>query len=196
MPTVEMVAFSMERVVRAVERVRERLERVADALNRAEIPYAIVGGNAVAFWVARVDEAAVRNTRDVDVMLNRGDLPAAQLVLEQAGFRYRHAAGVDMFLDGENGSAREAVHVVFAGELVRPGEPQANPKLGGEELFDEFRVLPLKNLVEIKLTAYRRKDQVHLLDMIDLGIIDASWLPKLPDELAIRLQTLLDDPNG
>ena len=40
----------------------------AAALNQAGIPYAVVGGNAVASWVATVDAGAVRNTRDVDLL--------------------------------------------------------------------------------------------------------------------------------
>ena len=49
--------------------------------------------NAVAAWVSRVDEAAVRNTQDVDIVLRRTDLPAARTALAQAGFVYRRAAG-------------------------------------------------------------------------------------------------------
>ena len=58
----------LDRMVRAVEKVRERLHRAASALEAAGIPYAVVGGNAVAAWVATVDEAAVRNTQDVDLL--------------------------------------------------------------------------------------------------------------------------------
>ena len=47
------------------------------ALEGAGIPYAVAGGNAVASWVARVDEAAVRNTQDVDILIRREDLDAA-----------------------------------------------------------------------------------------------------------------------
>ena len=79
-----------ERMDRAVEKVRERLERSTSALSRAGIPYAVIGGNAVRAWVAQADEAAVRTTRDVDLLLRRTDLPAAQVALEQAGFVYRH----------------------------------------------------------------------------------------------------------
>jgi hypothetical protein len=50
-------------MIRAVEKVRARLERAVAALEGAGIPYAIAGGNAVAAWVSRVDEAAVRYTK-------------------------------------------------------------------------------------------------------------------------------------
>ncbi len=62
----------------------------------------------------------MRNTRDVDIVLNRNDLEPAKSALEAAGFVYRHFADVTMFLDGPDAKARDAVHVVFAGEKVRP----------------------------------------------------------------------------
>src|SRR5579872_249129 len=92
--------FSWERMIRAVEKVRERLLRATAALDAAGVPYAVVGGNAVAAWVSRVDESAVRNTQDVDILLRREDLERAKSALAAAGFVYRHAAGIDFFLDG------------------------------------------------------------------------------------------------
>src|SRR4051812_24441286 len=90
---------SWEKMIRAVEKVRDRLRRAVAALDAADIPYAVAGGNAVAAWVSRVDEAAVRNTQDVDLVLRREDL--ARAAAARAGFVHRHdARGVDMFLDG------------------------------------------------------------------------------------------------
>lgn len=110
----------LERMVRAVEKVRERLKRAAAALDSAGVPYAVAGGNAVAAWVATIDESAIRNTQDVDILLRRADLPLAKQALEAAGFVYRHVASIDMFLDGPTAKARDAVHVLFASEKVRP----------------------------------------------------------------------------
>src|SRR5947207_9521821 len=112
-----------QRMERAVQKVQERLERTVTTLEQAGIPYAIIGGNAVRAWVAQADEAAVRTTRDVDILLRRADFPAAIAALEAAGFVYRHAKSIDMFLDGRDAKARDAVHVVFAGEKIRPEDP-------------------------------------------------------------------------
>src|SRR6266498_6128966 len=81
---------SWERMIRAVEKVRERLRRAVAALEAEQVLYALVGGNAVAAWVSRVEEAAVRNTQDVDILLRRSDLPLAKAALAKAGFIYRH----------------------------------------------------------------------------------------------------------
>lgn len=52
-----------------------------------------------------------------------------------------------------------------------------------------------ESLVLRKLTAFRRKDQVHLLDLLQVKLIDASWIARLPAPLAARLQELIDNPE-
>jgi hypothetical protein len=187
---------SWERMVRAVEKVRERLLRAAEALDRAGIPYAVAGGNAVAAWVSRVDEAAVRNTRDVDILLRRSDFAPAVQALTEAGFVHRHSSGLDMFLDGPDAKARDAVHVVFAEEKVRPDYLLPAPDVDESEATGTFRLLGLEALVRMKLTSFRDKDRVHLRDLLDVGLIDESWLERFPPELADRLQEILETPDG
>ncbi len=187
---------SLERMVRAVEKVRIRLLRAATALEQAKVPYAVAGGNAVAAWVARMDETAVRNTQDVDILLRRGDLEIAKDALAAAGFVYRHAKGVDMFLDGPEAKARDAVHVVFSGEKVRPEYLLPVPDVTDAEQTPEFRLLNLEPLVRMKLTSFRRKDQVHVLDLAEVGLVDESWVNRLPPELSERLRELLNSPES
>jgi hypothetical protein len=188
--------LAWERMVTAVEKVRDRLRRTAAALEDAKIPYAVVGGNAVAAWVGEVDEAAIRNTQDVDILLRRADLDRAKEALAKAGFIYRHTASIDMFLDGPTAKARDAVHVVFAREKVRQEYLLPAPDVDEMEITPTARVLNLEALLRMKLTSFRRKDQVHVSDLIDVGLVDASWVARLPAELATRLQSLLDDPDG
>src|SRR5438552_540730 len=183
-------------MVGAVEKVRERLRRAVAALEAESVPYALVGGNAVAAWVSRVDEAAVRNTQDVDILLRRADLPAAKLAMSHAGFVYRHAASLDMFLDGPNARARDAVHLVFAGEKVRPDDVAAAPDVSESEPAETFRLVSLDALVRMKLTSFRDKDRVHLRDLMEVGLVDESWLDRVPSQLRPRLQQLLDNPAG
>ena len=62
----------------AIEAVSQRLTRFTRAMSEAGVPYALVGGQAVAIWVASRDPSAVRTTKDIDVLLNRDDLAAAR----------------------------------------------------------------------------------------------------------------------
>ena len=185
-----------ERIERAVEKVKDRLRRVTRALNTAGVPYAVIGGNAVQHWVSQVDESVVRNTRDVDIILNEGDMEKAISALSAAGFIYRRSSGVSMFLDGPDAKARDAVHVVFAGQKVREDYPEPVPGIDEFELIEDARTLPLEQLVKMKLTSFRDKDRVHLRDMIAVELVDESWLDRLSPELGSRLSQLLDDPNG
>jgi len=193
---VKIAGVSWERIISAVEKVRQRLLRAAAALEKAGIPYAVTGGNAVAAWVSRVDEAAVRNTRDVDLLLRRSDLAAATRALEAAGFVHRRSAGVEMFLDGPAAKARDAVHILFAGEKVRPDYAYSAPDVAEAEQSEGLRLVTLEALARMKLTSFRDRDRMHLRDLIDVGLIDAEWCQRLPADLAKKLSRLIDDPDG
>jgi len=186
----------LDRMVRAVEKVRERLLRTTSALDAAGVPYAVVGGNAVGAWVATVDEAAVRNTQDVDILLRREDLDRAKAALEAAGFIYRHAAGIDMFQDGPGSKFRDAVHVLFENEKVRPEYKLPTPHVVDSQRINAIQVLDLLELLKMKLTSNRDKDRTHVRDLIDVGLVDRTFVEKLPQDLAERLQHILDTPEG
>lgn len=193
---VELKPFSWDRMIEAVEAVRERTLRATAALRLVGIPYAVVGGNAVAAWVARVDRAAVRNTQDVDILVRRIDFDSVKTALEAAGFTHHELMGVDCFIDGPDGSPRDAVHLVYAAEKVRPEHAEPTADLDTVEPAEGFDVVPLEALVRMKLNSFRRKDQVHLQDMLNVGLIDATWMDRLLPQQAGRLQQLIDDPDG
>jgi len=194
--TVGMNVDILDRMERAVAKVRERLLRATAALNLIGVPYAVVGGNAVASWVATVDEGAVRNTRDVDLLVRRSDLAAITAALEQAGFVADELLGVVMFRDGAEGKPSEAIHLLFAGEKMRPDHLLAAPEIQTVNNPANFRVVTLESLVAMKLMSNRDKDRTHLRDLIGVKLIDASWLTKLPPELAERLKRILDTPDA
>ncbi len=82
----------------ALDDVTDRLQRITRALEAAGIPYALVGGQAVALWVATRDAAAVRTTKDVDILMRREDLPRARAAAA-AEMDYFEVVGVGMFLE-------------------------------------------------------------------------------------------------
>jgi hypothetical protein len=194
--TVGMNWDILDRMELAVAKVRERLLRATAALNQVGVAYAVVGGNAVASWVATVDEGAVRNTRDVDLLVRRSDLPTITAALEEVGFVSDELLDVVMFRDGAEGKPSEAVHLLFAGEKTRPDHLLPAPEIQTVNNPANYRVITLESLVTMKLMSNRDKDRTHLRDMIGVGLIDASWLPKLQPPLAERLKQILDTPGG
>ena len=192
-----VVAISgWEKALMAAERVKERLRRATRALDDAGVSYAVVGGNAVAEWVARMDEGAVRNTRDVDILIRRSDFDSVRAALESGGFVHHRILDLDTFIDGAAGRPSEGVHILYSGEKVNSGDQHALPEVGDSERGIDFQVANLQALLRMKLIAWRDKDRTHIRDLIGVGQIDATWPSRFPSPLGERLQALLDDPNG
>jgi hypothetical protein len=195
--TTQAVGMSFEildRMVRAVERVRERLLRAGLALNKTHVEYAIAGGHAVAHWVADVDSGAVRNCPNIDFLVHRKDFVTISTALQTAGFV--KGASESMFLDGPDSKPREAINLLFAGEKLRSGDGLVVPDI--QTIYNEESGphLALEPLVFLCLLSNKLVDKVYVRDLIDVGLIDASWLPKLPADLAERLKNILDTPDG
>ena len=106
--------------IMALDEVTDRLRRITLALDEKSVPYAVVGGQAVALWVATKEPAAVRTTKDVDLMIRRADLPQARAAALSVEMDYFEVLGVGMFLDRKDPNPRHAVHLVWAGEKVGP----------------------------------------------------------------------------
>jgi len=201
MVPLSLKSVSWQRMSDAVDNVRRRLLHTASCLDNAGVPYAVIGGNAVAAWVSRVDDTAVRNTRDVDILLRRADLPRAITALEQAGYRHRQVASLgsggtmDVFLDGDAGKVRDAVHVLFAGERIRPDALAPNEDVADSEDVDGFRLISLAALIRMKLAAWRDKDRMHLRDLQTVGLLEKDTIPGLTPLLEERLDYILEHPE-
>lgn len=172
----------------AVDRVERRLRRVTAALDAAGISYAVVGGNAVAAWVGRVDPGATRATKDVDLLLRRTDLEATTRIMLSLGFERQDLRDLVLFIDPDEPSRRSGVYLVRAEELVRPSYPCPTPSVTEAVRDPEgFWVLDLPALVRMKLTSNRDIDRVHVRDMIDVGLLSPSIDEALPSALRERL---------
>jgi hypothetical protein len=179
--------------VEAVNHVAQVLTSVTGALDRANVPYAVIGGNAVATWIATRDVGAVRATKDVDILLRRSDLPAATRAVEAVGFEMIEILGLPVFVERADPLPSQGVHVILANERIRYHDPRLAPDLGSaERSASGFLVLDLLSLVTMKLNAFRRVDQVHIEDLLRLGLIDAELAKRLPDDLLLRLREVRD----
>ncbi len=185
-----------ERSIIAGEAVIERCLRATAALDRDGIAYMVIGGNAVAEWVARVDDGATRYTKDVDILIERGSLDSTRKTLEGEGFIYIETGGYPALVDGENGKVSAGIHLHFAGEPTKVGSAFAFPSLTDSERGATFQVATLEALIRMKLSAWRNLDGMHLYDLLHVGLFDATWPARFAPPLDARLQQLLDDPNG
>jgi hypothetical protein len=178
----------------AMDDVSARMERICTALAERGVPFALVGGQAVVLWVSTRDPAAVRTTKDVDILLDRGDLPRARAAALAVGMDYFELLGVGMFLERDDPNPRHGVHLVWAGEKVRPDYELPSPPIDQrQELSPGLPVVSLPGLVRMKLLSNRDRDRVHLTDMIEVGLVGREMLEGLTPELARRLEGLLSE---
>jgi hypothetical protein len=185
-----------DRMFRAVQRVEERLLTTCAALEAGGVEHAVIGGNAVAAWVATADEGATRNTPEVNLLVRRSDFPAVVRVMEATGFDHVPSDRHGSFVDRPDGSLRSGVHFTFAGEFVRPDDPLPAAELTERIRGTKFWLISLEPLVRMKLTTHRLKDRVHIRDLIGVGLIDDTWPDRFPPALAERLREILADPDG
>lgn len=194
MQTASQSSTIWEKYLMALDAVTERLQRITGAFEAASLPYALVGGQAVALWVASKDPAAVRTTKDVDILLRRDDLPRARAAALSAGMDYFEVMGVGMFLERGDPNPRHGIHLVWAGEKVRPEHALPAPQMDEHQTLEPGKtVVSVPALVRMKLQANRDQDRVHLRDMIDVGLVGRELLQNLPTDLAARLDALLTE---
>jgi hypothetical protein len=171
-----------------VEQLFDLAGRVEQAFAAAGLEYRVVGGLAAYLYVEAAEPDAGRLTRDIDVIVRREDLERIAEAVKPFGLEYRHAAGLDMLVQTGAPSARRAVHLVFSGEKVRPEYPEAAPALGTSHVLQGVRLIPLLDLIRMKLTSFRLKDQVHLKDLDEAGLItseiEGGLTPLLRERLA------------
>jgi hypothetical protein len=134
-----------EKHVMALDEVTARLQRITKALTDASVPYALVGGQAVALWVATKDPAAVRTTKDVDILLRREDLPRARAAAASVSMDYFEVIDVGMFLERDDPNPRKAVHLIWAGEKVKPEYALPSPMVDDSAALESDKQVVLAN---------------------------------------------------
>ena len=182
--------------VLAVQRVEKLLLDVTRALDAAKIPYAVVGGNAVAAWVAKVDEDAVRATKEVDLLLRRSDIAAATQALNALDLERVEVLGVTMFVDRKRPSPKKGVHIVFANEKVRGHYEHASPDTGQSVRAPAgFAVIDLRSLLVMKLQAFRDIDRVHVRDLLSVQLLTDELIDDVPSDLGKSLHEIRMTPE-
>lgn len=171
-----------------VEQLFDLAEALERAFSSAGIEYRVVGGLAAYLHIEEAQPDAGRLTRDIDVAVRRQDLERIAAAVRPLGLEYRRIAGVDMLVQSAAPSAKRAVHLVLAGEKVRPEYAEPVPEFGPFRKIRGIRVVSVADLVRMKLTSFRAKDEAHIKDLDEAGLItpevEASLSPVLRSRLA------------
>ena len=78
--------------------------------------------------------------------------------------------------------------MVFAGEKIRPEYLEPVPSLSeATRTAEGILIAPVADLVRMKLTSFRLKDQVHIQDMDSVGLIT----PEIENSLSAPLRERL-----
>jgi hypothetical protein len=170
-----------------VEQLFDLAGRVEAAFAAAGLEYRVIGGLAVYLYVEESQPDAGRLTRDIDIAVRREDLDRIAQAVESFGMQYGHVAGVDMLVQTGEPSVRRAVHLIFTGEKVNASYPEPAPAIGPCRTLQGIRLVPLTDLVRMKLTSFRSKDETHLKDLDEAGLITPEIEAGLSDTLRARL---------
>jgi hypothetical protein len=169
-----------------LEQILNLAEVVEQIFSAAGLEYRVVGGLATYFYVEEAAPDAGRLTKDIDIVVRREDLEKIAEAAEKFGFRYEPEG--DMLVRTSEPTVRRAVHLVFAGEKVRPEYIEPAPDLGEGHRIRGIRLIPLEDLVRMKLTSFRLKDGAHIIDLDEAGLItpeiEAGLSPLLRERLA------------
>ena len=149
-------------------RVHQIMRRVAAALDRANIPYAIVGGMAVNAHRHH------RTTRDVDFLLTPQGMTAFREIAATEGFdpapgrprRFTDRAtsvSFDILLTG-----------LFPGSGA-PGPVAFPDPAAVSQTIDDLRVVDLPTPVQLKLAARRFQDFADVVNLIRANSLDESF---------------------
>ena len=185
-----MAVFSNTFFETRVEQLFDLARLIEEIFAAAGLEYRVIGGLAVYLYVEDAEPDAGRLTRDIDIVVRRQDLARIAEAAKRFGLEHRHVAGVDMLVQTGGASTRRAVHLVFAGEKVRSHYSEPVPDISGGRTLHNVRLIPLADLVRMKLTSFRAKDEAHLKDLDQAGLITPEIEGHLSEILLERLHQM------
>ena len=148
-------------------RLHGALRRLTQRLNEEGIPYALLGGLALA------EHGYPRLTEDIDLLLTPSGLERFHQRLVGRGYRPAFNGAKKTFRDTETGVR---IEIVTAGEYPGDGLPKPvafpDPTTSGVTVeIDGIRVVTLEKLIELKLASgmsapHRLRDLADVQDLI------------------------------
>ena len=166
------------------------LENIVQALQNAGVHFEVVGGVAVNAHILTLNRSRSFVTRDIDLLVHRGDLERIAEAAQSLGYQARKMmGGYTLIRPGQD--LAEAVHLIFVGEKSKSTQPLPHPELHPEDkhLFGStIPVAPLTDLLQMKLNSLRPKDIIHIEILDDVGLITPAVERGLSAVLQERLR--------
>jgi hypothetical protein len=109
-------------------------------------------------------------------------MQAIAIAVKPFGLEYRNVAGIDLLMREGEMSARRAVHLY----------PVGSSELPAARTIRGIRLIPIEDLVRMKLNGFRLKDQTHLKDLDEARLITPEMeagLPAILHEILIQVRT-------
>lgn len=146
-------------------------------------------------WVSSVDESAVRYAQKIEILLCGAAHKAATEVLDAAGFGKCDDVPARV-MDRIGSNSRAAVDLLLVEDAHAKGLLQTPTDLSNVVEFESMKVLSLEPLLYMLLSSCKTNDRVDIRDLIDVGLIDESWVSRFPSELGSRLRHIIKTPDG
>ncbi len=154
------------------------LQNLTRRLGEANIPYALVGGLALAA------HGFVRMTQDVDILMTREGLESFKEKFEGRGYVFVFSGAQKTFRDTET---QVRIEILVTGDYPGDGKPKPvafpDPSVVYTER-DGMRIIPIEKLIELKLASGMSAPH-RLRDLADVQDLIATL--KLPIEFAESL---------
>ena len=174
--------------------VFETMRRLAQRLEAEGIPYAVIGGMALAA------HGYVRMTLDVDILLTSEGLACFREKLVGRGYVAGFPGAVKSFRDAET---KVKVEIITTGEFPGDGlpKPVSFPEPEGQTVEeDDVLIINLEKLIELKLASglsatHRMRDLADVQDLIIALNLPLELKDKLDESVRPEYQRIWEAAN-
>jgi len=191
-----LLPCSIEQLNAVMRDGRKQLDQAVESMTAADVPFALIGGKAVAAWIISADGVNDLGLRPIDLLIHERDADRALAALDIFGYAHRKYRTQILLRNSDKSWDRGAIRLAYAGAQVRPEDLRPLPTPEQSCLVEGYRCLELPTLVEMLLAQFRIIDKAHVRSLAENDLVNADWLDRIDPTMAKRLKAILEDPHG